>query len=172
MQNTSRPVNQESLIEDNKRLREALKAYLEVHDDPCWHDHHGLCQAHNCRSNAAGAPECQVALAREVLALSDKIERLDPKKLGVPDLHENSGRYLRTMTWGRLMVGMNFAEEPCKPWWRRCFSERSVNKEGIETTDLWCAITAKTAYWEHNGNHRLKVWRFHLGPIVLYLGVL
>ena len=41
----------------------AIDAALEL-DDPCWFDHHGLCQAHNLRRNAAGEPECQMKLLR------------------------------------------------------------------------------------------------------------
>ena len=53
-------------------LRTALTAMLEVCDEPCWFDHHGLCQAHNLRANDAGEPECQVELAREALRLTTK----------------------------------------------------------------------------------------------------
>ena len=50
-----------------KILTHALRAMLEVCDEPCRLDHHGLCQEHNCRRNGAGEPECQVVLAREAL---------------------------------------------------------------------------------------------------------
>lgn len=49
-------------------MLEALKAVLEVHDEPCRLDHHGLCQTHHLRSNDAGEPECEVELVRAAIA--------------------------------------------------------------------------------------------------------
>ena len=51
-----------------EKMAEALKAMLEVQDESCRFDHHGLCQSHNLRRNDAGEPECQVELARQALA--------------------------------------------------------------------------------------------------------
>ena len=48
-----------------------LRAMLEVHDEPCWLDHHGLCQTHYLRRNDAGEPECEVELARAAIAKAE-----------------------------------------------------------------------------------------------------
>ncbi len=57
-----------ALIAAAPELYAALEAMLEVcGDDPCFVDHHGLCQTHNLRRNANGDPECQVPLARAAL---------------------------------------------------------------------------------------------------------
>ena len=46
----------------------ALKAVLEIYDEPCRLDHHGLCQTHHLRRNDAGEPECEVELIRAAIA--------------------------------------------------------------------------------------------------------
>jgi hypothetical protein len=54
------------LLSETKQMREALQAVVEVESE-CVYDHHGLCQEHNLRMNAAGEPECQIGLARAAL---------------------------------------------------------------------------------------------------------
>lgn len=54
-----------------ERMRTALEAILEVHDSPCWHDHHGLCQEHHLREievDGKWVPQCEMQLVREALA--------------------------------------------------------------------------------------------------------
>jgi hypothetical protein len=78
-------IDMEDAQKDITRLRElndelvgALEAMLEVCDGPCRYDHHGLCQEHNLRRNEAGAPECQVELARAALAKAKGDDGEDP----------------------------------------------------------------------------------------------
>lgn len=42
---------------------ELLKEWLEMHDEPCWFDHHGCCQAHFLEF----ANECIVARTRALI---------------------------------------------------------------------------------------------------------
>lgn len=55
------------LIAAAPKLLEACKAVLEIYSDPCFYDHHGLCQAHHLRSNQKGEPECEVELLRKAI---------------------------------------------------------------------------------------------------------
>ena len=60
-----------ALIAAAPPMLSALKAVLEVHDEPCRLDHHGLCQTHHLRRNDAGDPECEVALVRAAIAKAE-----------------------------------------------------------------------------------------------------
>ena len=60
-----------ALIAAAPLMLSALKAVLEVHDEPCRLDHHGLCQTHHLRRNDAGDPECEVALVRAAIAKAE-----------------------------------------------------------------------------------------------------
>ena len=52
-------------------MLEALRAVLEIYDEPCRLDHHGLCQTHHLRRNDAGEPECEVELIRAAIAATE-----------------------------------------------------------------------------------------------------
>ena len=55
-------------LEAAERVVEAAEVMMEVEDESCWYDHHGLCQSHNLRCNDAGQAECQVGLMRQALS--------------------------------------------------------------------------------------------------------
>lgn len=42
-------------------LRSLLLEFIEVHDEPCWRDHHGYCQAHFLEE------DCMVDRARKMM---------------------------------------------------------------------------------------------------------
>ena len=61
----------ERLRQVNKTLLGAAKAVLEVLNEPCRYDHHGLCQTHHLRTNDHGEPECEVGLLRAAIKLAE-----------------------------------------------------------------------------------------------------
>ena len=60
-----------ALIAAAPLMLEALRAVLEIYDEPCRLDHHGLCQTHHLRRNDAGEPECEVELIRAAIAATE-----------------------------------------------------------------------------------------------------
>ena len=50
-----------------------------VDDEPCRHDHHGLCQTHSLGTDEHGNPDCQVEAARKFLAALAAREGKDTK---------------------------------------------------------------------------------------------
>lgn len=59
--NISGAASEEELRQHIHDLHEVMELLLAAHDDQCWHDHHGYCQAHHLEA------ECSVKRARELL---------------------------------------------------------------------------------------------------------
>jgi len=58
----------DALKTSTDKMKKALEAVLESISEPCYYDHHGLCQAHTLQT-VDGKPECEMQLVRDALCV-------------------------------------------------------------------------------------------------------